>query len=164
MIASRAVELNEWILALHLLAAVLIVAAEVIFGAMVVTLWRTDSTRRVDSFYRLSQVATVMVIAGTVGTLVFGVWLAISKDPYDLWDGWVIAALILWALAGWTGQQAGNAYGSAGMEAKKLAAAGTPTSPLVAETFGPSRAFRFHVASNVAILLLLIDMIWKPGA
>jgi uncharacterized membrane protein len=164
LIASRAVELNDWILALHLFAAVSIVAAEVIFGAMVVTLWRTDSTTRVDSFYRLSQIATVMVIAGTVGTLVFGVWLAISKDPYDLWDGWIIAALILWALVGWTGQQAGKAYGSAGMEAKKLAAAGTPTSPLVAETFGPSRAFRFHVASNILILLIVIDMIWKPGA
>ena len=157
-------ELNDWILALHPIAAFSIVAAEVIFAAMVVTLWRTDSTTRVDSYFRLSQIATVMVIAGTVGTLVFGVWLAISKDPYDLWDGWIIAALILWALAGWTGQQAGNAYGSAGLEAKKLAAAGTPTSPLVAETFGPSRAFRFHVASNVIILLLLIDMIWKPGA
>jgi uncharacterized membrane protein len=158
------VELNDWILALHLLSAALLVGAEVIFGAMIVTLWRESGTTRVNSFFGVSRIATLMVLVGSAGTLIFGVWLAISKDPYDLWDGWIIAALLLWAIAGWSGQEAGKGYGSAGMEARRLAEAGTPTSQTVAETFGPSRAFKLHLVSNVAIALLVIDMVWKPGA
>ena len=157
-------ELNDWILALHLLAAFALVGAEVIFGAMIVTLWKEASTVRINSFYRVSQIATWMVQAGSVGTLIFGIWLSISKDPYDPWDGWIIAAFVLWAISGGLGARSGMAYGAAGMEARRLAAEGTQTSPALAETFGPSKAFQLHLVSNVAIVLLLLDMIWKPGA
>ena len=157
-------DLNDWILALHLLSAASLVAAEVAFGVMIAVLWRTDSTSKVAAFIPLSRVATALVIAGTAGTIIFGVWLSFSTDPYDIWDGWIIAALILWAIASYTGQQAGQAYGGTAMEAEKQAAAGTPTSAAVAEVYGPGRAFRMHVVSNVAILLIILDMIWKPGA
>ena len=156
--------LNDWILALHLLAAFALIAAEVAFTSMIVSLWKTDSTRRVTSFMLLSRVATVLVIAGTVATIVFGVWLSISKDPYDPWDLWVIIAIVLWVVSSGLGQQAGNAYGSASIEAAKLAEAGTERDPALVATFGPSRAFWMHVASNLAIALILIDMVWKPGA
>ena len=156
--------LNDWILAFHLLAAFSLVAAEVAFSIMIAALWRTDSTERVTSFMTISRVATVLVIIGSLGTIVFGVWLAISKDPYDLWDGWVIAAIVLWAATAYVGQQAGQTYGTVAMEAERLAKAATPTSPAVAETFGTSRAFWFHVAATVLVILILIDMIWKPGA
>ena len=157
-------ELNDWILALHLLSAASLVAAEVAFGVMLAVLWRTDSTSKVAAFVPLSRIATALVIAGTAGTIIFGVWLAFSKDPYDIWDGWIIAALILWAIASYTGQQAGQAYGSNAMDAEKQAAAGTQSSAAIAELYGPSRAFQMHVVSNVAILLLILDMIFKPGA
>lgn len=157
-------DLNDWILALHLLAAFALVGSEVIFGAMIATLWRENSTVRVNSFFRLSRIGTWMVQAGMGGTLIFGIWLAISKDPYDLWDAWIIIALVLWAIAGATGARAGMAYGAAGMEARKLAEEGPSTSREVGETFGPSQAFKLHLVSNAAVLLLLIDMIWKPWA
>ena len=133
--------LDDWILALHLLAAFALVGALVIFWIMIVALWNTDSTTRVASLMTVSKVGTIMVAAGSVGTIVFGVWLAISLDAYQVWDGWVIAAIVLWAIAAEVGRRAGEGYGEAGTEAAKLAAAGTPTSPLVAETFGASRPF-----------------------
>lgn len=156
--------LNDWILALHLLAAFSLVAAEVAFTSMIVSLWKTDSTRRVSSLMLVSRAATVMVVVGTLGTIVFGIWLSISKDPYDPWDAWVIIAIVLWAVASGLGQQAGSAYGSAALEAAKLAEAGTERDPGLTATFGPSRAFWMHLASNIAIILILIDMVWKPGA
>ena len=157
-------DLNDWILALHLLSAFALVGAEVLFWLMIVDLWGTDSTTRVASFMRVSQVGTGMVAIGSLGTIVFGIWLAISRDAYQVWDGWVIAAIVLWAIAVEVGRRGGAAYGAAGMEAERLAAAGTETSPMVAETFGASRAFQLHTVSSVLILLILIDMIWKPGA
>jgi hypothetical protein len=104
------------------------------------------------------------VQAGSAGTLIFGLWLSISKDPYEPWNGWIIAAFVLWAITGGTGAMAGKQYGDAAMEAKRLLGEGTATSSAVAETFGPSKAFKLHLVSNAAIVLLLLDMIWKPGA
>ncbi|HXQ86609.1 MAG TPA: hypothetical protein VN746_08035 [Gaiella sp.] len=157
-------ELNDWILSLHVLSAFALVGAMVIFWIMIVALWGTDSTSRVASLMRVSQIGTVLVSVGSLGTIIFGVWLAISLDAYQVWDGWVIAAIVLWAVAVELGRRAGKLYGGAGMEAERLSAAGTETSPVVAETFGASRAVQFHAASSLLVLLILIDMIWKPGA
>ena len=157
-------DLNDWILSLHLLAAFALVGAEVVFTIQIVALWRTDDTARVTSFVTLSRVATAMVIAGTLGTIVFGVWLALSKDGYALWDGWIIAAIILWAAGTELGRRSGDEYASAAQRAGELAAAGTSSSPEVAEAFGASRGFWLHVATSAVVLLVLVDMIWKPGA
>ena len=84
-------EFNDWILSFHVLAAFALVGAQVIFWIMIVALWGTDSTSRVTSLMRVSQVATVVIAVGSLGTIVFGVWLAISLDAYQVWDGWVLA-------------------------------------------------------------------------
>lgn len=157
-------KLNDWILSLHMLSAFALVGAMVIFWIMIVSLWGTDSTSKVASLMRVSRVGTVLVAVGSLGTIVFGVWLAISLDAYQAWDGWVIAAIVLWAIGVELGRRGGALYGAGATEAERLAAAGTETSPVVAETFGASRAFQFHAASSVILLLVLIDMIWKPGA
>ena len=147
-------ELNDWILALHLISAV----------AMIAALWRTDDPAAVTSFMRLGLVGNVFVTVGSIGTIVFGVWLAISLDAYQLWDGWVIAALVLWAIGGFVGQKAGEGYAAGGQLAAELSAQGTTSSPELAETFGASRAFWFHAATLLVVLLIVIDMIWKPVA
>ena len=46
-------DLNDWILSLHLLTAFALVGAEVIFWIMIVALWGTDSTSRVASLMRV---------------------------------------------------------------------------------------------------------------
>ncbi len=110
--------LNDWILALHLLSAFALIGALVIFWIMIVALWNTDSTTRVASLMTVSRVGTVMIAAGSIGTIVFGIWLAISLDAFQVWDGWVIAAIVLWAIAAEVGRRAGEGYGEAGLEAE----------------------------------------------
>jgi uncharacterized membrane protein len=158
------VSLNDWILALHLLTAFALVGALVTFSIMIAALWRTDDPVRVAAFMRPAQIAQVMITVGIAGTLIFGVWLAISLDAYQPWDGWVIAALVLWAIGTELGRRTGEVYGASGVEAGKLAAAGTRSSPELAETYGPSRGFWLHVGTTAVTILILIDMIWKPGA
>ena len=157
-------ELNDWILSLHVLSAFAMVGAMVIFWIMIVSLWGTDSTSRVASLMRVSQVGTVLVGVGSLGTIVFGVWLAISLDAYQVWDGWVLAALILWVLATAIGKQAGDGYRATSEMAAQLVSSGSPRSPELAAALGVSRAFWFHCISTLLILLILVDMIWKPGA
>ena len=140
-------DLNDWILALHLLSAVALIGAEVLFSIMVVSLWRSSDAPRIASTMPLARVGTVLVGIGFAGTIVFGVWLAISLDRYQPWDGWIIAALVLWAIGGYTGQKAGEGYAAGGQRAAELTAQGTTTSPELAETFGATRAFWFHNAT-----------------
>ena len=72
--------LNDWILALHLVSAVALIAAMTMFSVMIAALWRTDDPAAVTSFMRVGLVGNVLVTIGTLGTIVFGVWLAISLD------------------------------------------------------------------------------------
>ena len=156
--------LNDWILALHLLSATALVAAMTLFSILIVANWRADRPSAIASFMRVAVIGNVLIGIGTAGTIVFGVWLAFSKDGYAIWDGWVVAAIVLWAVATELGRRGGTAYTEAGNRAEELAKAGNEPSPELARSFGPSPAFRFHVASTIVILLILIDMIWKPGA
>jgi hypothetical protein len=135
------VSLDDWILALHLLSAFALVGAMVVlwFGYLVL---RADGAAPAG-LGRLFTVGSIAVGIGLAGTLVFGVWLSISLDGYEPWDGWVLAALALWAIAGGTGDRAGR---------------------LSREPGGVQRALVLHTVSSLAIVLILIDMIWKPGA
>ena len=76
-------------------------------------------------------------------------------------QGWVIAALVLWAVGTALGQRSGEEYNAAAVQAQDDLKAGRPSS---LPAYGASRAFWLHVGVVVVILLILIDMIWKPGA
>jgi cytochrome bd-type quinol oxidase subunit 2 len=135
------VSLDDWITALHLLSAFALVGAMVALWFAYLVL-RADGTASA-ALGRLFQVGAVVVGIAITGTLVFGVWLSISIDGYEPWDGWVIAAIVLWAIAGGTGDRAGK---------------------LSREPGGVQQALVLHAVSSLAIVLILIDMIWKPGA
>ncbi len=76
----------------------------------------------------------------------------------------MLAALILWVLATAIGKQAGDGYRATSEMAAQLVSSGSPRSPELAAALGVSRAFWFHCISTLLILLILVDMIWKPGA
>ena len=47
---------------------------------------------------------------GGLGTLVFGVWLALYVKGYEIWDGWIITAIVLWAIGTELGRRAQAGY------------------------------------------------------
>ena len=86
-----------------------------------------------------------LVGVGMVGVLVLGIWLAIDVDGYELWDGWILASVVLWALTGWAGAQTGRAF---------------ERDPVG----GRGKGIRYHALTSIGVLVLLVLMIWKPGA
>ena len=112
-------------------------------------------------FGRITDVGGESLGVGFVGTLVFGLWLSFSKDDYAPWDGWIVAAIILWVIAGHTGGRAGAEYQKMLERAQELKSSGQAAQP--GEFRSPSGE-RVLAISSLATLLLLIDMIWKPGA
>ena len=132
--------LYDWLLFLHLLAAFLLVAGLVAYGVIAFGRGEAVVSRT------LAPTASALWNAGGVGVIVFGVWLALEVDGYELWDGWIIAAIVLW----FVGSGAGGRLGAGVRD-------GTPL-----QSVAGSRAMVMVMA--VATLLLLLDMIFKPGA
>ena len=156
---------NSWLIALHLLFAAALVGAVTVFWILVIAVRRIDQPAHLLALKPLMRVGGIAVIAGSLGTVVFGVWLAITLDAYHPWDGWVIAAIVLWAIASETGRRTDPEYGRAFTRASELVAAGeTGPSAELAALCRPRTGMLLHVISSVAVLLILLDMIWRPGA
>ena len=133
--------LDDWIKALHIVSAFALVGALTILWVGYLVLRSNGGAA--EALGRLFRVGSVAIGVGMAGTLVFGIWLSISLDGYDPWDGWVIAALVLWLVAGGLGDRAGR---------------------LSREPGGVQQALVLHAVTTLAVVLILIDMIWKPGA
>lgn len=124
------------LLFLHVLAAFMLVSTVVTFSA--VALGAPAGARAIS-------VADVLWNVGGLGTLVLGIWLALDVDGYEVWDGWILAAIVLWALATEAGRRARLDLEPVG-------------SGFVA------RATTFHWVRTVLVVALLVVMVWKPGA
>jgi hypothetical protein len=130
----------DWLLFFHLLAAFLLAVTAVTYSA--VALGAPASGRTLFVADRCWDV-------GGLGTLILGVWLALYLDQYEIWDGWIIGALVLWLVATGLGD---------GVRRRVQA-----TDPAGAMASEPGAAL-LHWLRTLAVLGLLVLMIWKPGA
>jgi uncharacterized membrane protein len=159
------VSLDDWILALHVLSAFAYVAGIVLFWVLVVAVRRTDTPDGTIRLEPVVKVGNVTVGIGAVGTIVLGIWLAFSVGGYNIWDGWIVAAIVLWVVAAEIGRRTGATYMRGMDKAQELQTAGQTGSS--AEQLALNRTAKgvvLHVLASIVLLLILIDMIWKPGA
>ena len=156
---------DQWMLALHVLAAFSLVAGSTLFWVLIVAVRRIDTP---DDTLRLGPVAKVgnaTIGIGMGGTIILGVYLAFALDGYALWDGWILAALVLWVIGAALGRQVEDAYRQGPRKALELKGAGEtgPNAELLALN-RTSRGVLLHALTTTVLLLIIIDMIWKPGA
>lgn len=158
--------LYDWLLFLHVLAAFSLVAALVVFWTIGLVARNVDTPSESLRYFRVAKPANILVGVGTIGTLIFGIWLAIERDEYKVWDGWVLAAIVLWAIATELGRRGGNTYGEAAKLAARLSSEGRGEEANVElRTLLQDRtAMLLQAGSSLGVLLILIDMIYKPGA
>jgi len=158
------VDLSAWLLSLHLLAAAALVAAMVLFTVLVVASRNVDVPSGLTRLTGVSRAGSILVAAGSGAVLLLGVILAFQKDGYAIWDPWIVAAIVLWVIFAGTGQRVGAHYDRAAKRARELEAVGDRPSPELAALVRDRRAITLHAVSLAAVLLLLLDMIFKPGA
>jgi hypothetical protein len=138
-------DLYDWLLFLHVLGAFIAVGALTALWALILGTRGTAPLLDPPSALTFGRVAGILVGVGMMAALVFGIWLAIDLDAYQLWDGWILASLVLWAIGGWAGGQAGKAFES---------------DPVA----GRAAGIRYQAINSAAVLVILVLMIWKPGA
>src|SRR4029453_2523568 len=97
-------------LALHVLSAFSWVAGVVLFWVLIVAVRGTDTAEGTIRMQPVVNIGNAAVGLGMGGTIVLGIWLAFSVGGYDIWDGWIIAALVLWVVSAGLGQRTGAAY------------------------------------------------------
>jgi hypothetical protein len=125
------------LLGLHLLSAAVAFVTIVVFTA-----WGFG-VRPIRSDFALADIA--WNISGA-GLLIFGVWLALYLDEYEIWDGWILGALALFVAA--------SAFGA---WARTQAMA-------VVDGASDRQVMTWHWLRTLAIVGILVLMIWKPGA
>src|SRR6188508_2527335 len=150
---------EDWIFALHLLSAATLVGSLVMSWIVVVSLLSVHTPGETIALSRVAMVGTVTTVVGLIGAIAFGIWLAILRDAFHVWDGWVIAAIVLWVIA------AAALWRSFVEKARALIAAGetAPSTELTASNRA-STGLLLRVLASAAIVLIVIDMLWKPGA
>jgi uncharacterized membrane protein len=158
------VEFSDWLLALHLLAAFALMAALVLFTAVMVANWGDGRPQRASAYFRVAAIGGPLIGAGAGLTLLLGIWLAIDLDAYQPWDGWIIAAIVLWAIGGYAGSRVGAHYTSAQELVDRLAAGGDEPNAELAAKLSDRSIRTQHVITVVAFTAVLVLMIVKPGA
>ena len=128
------------LLFLHVLAAFFMGAAVVIYTSFVLGSPVNRATR---------LVAEILWGVGGLGVLAFGVWLVFNRPEYEIWDGWIIAALVLWVLTMGSGAQVSR---------KVQPTEGDSPAPI------DRRTMFTHWARVAYFIALLAIMVWKPGA
>lgn len=141
----------DWLLVLHVLSAFAMVGATAAFWTFIVGARRSP---RPTAIARALPSANIAIAAGSVGTIVFGVWLTLYLDGYELWDLWILASLILWAVSFETGRRGGADIGAATAQGDDALAA----------VLRARATMLMLGVSTVAVVVILVLMIWKPGA
>ena len=81
--------------------------------------------------------------------VVFGVWLALYVDRYEIWDAWILASLVLLVVA--------SAFGA---RARRVVVNGLETNAGALS----GRLSTWHWLRTAAVVAILVLMITKPGA
>jgi uncharacterized membrane protein len=159
------VSFDEWVLAFHVLSAFAYIAGIVLFWVLIVAVRRADTPGETIRMEPIVKVGNAAVGIGAMGTILLGIWLAFSYGGYDIWDGWIIAALVLWVVAAAVGSRTGAAYMQGMTKAQELQGAGQtgPNAELLALN-RTQNGLLFHALATLVLLLIVLLMIFKPGA
>ena len=160
-----AVSLDDWILALHVLSAFAFVAGMVLFWVLIVAVRRADTPDATVGMEPIVKVGNAAVGIGAGGTIIFGIWLAISKAGTT--SGTAGSSLRSCSGARWRQWASARVPRTCGDDqgegaARPLARPGR--APSCSHSTGRRTACCFTCSSSHRRSSILIDMIWKPGA
>jgi uncharacterized membrane protein len=157
-----AVTTSQWLLMFHITGAFFLVGGSVAAAVLNTLSQQTDKPAEIALYLKLIRFALPLILLGAFLTLVFGLWL-VHEDGYAFFTFWVIAALVLWVLSSALGAAGGRHQEKARELAEQLGAAEASSDELRTLLRDP-RGNAMSWLAGLATLLLLVDMIWKPGA
>ena len=135
--------LYETLLFFHVLGAFFLVAGTVAMAPFALG-WGEAALERAGAA-RLAFTGSILSGIGAVLTLVLGLWL-VHKVGYQFFRFWVLGALVLWAIAGYSNGEVSGAARS-----------------VVKGEDGGRDVRVLWAVDLLGATLLLVLMVWKPG-
>jgi len=154
----------DWLLALHVTGAFLLLGGAVSAGALNLLARRVERPSEIALLLGLTRIPLVAINVGMPATIVFGLWLVVHVDGYEITEAWILASLLLWVVSGAFGYLGGNREKETRLEAERLAAEDDSPSAALAVRLRDRVANLLSWGSGVAALVILALMIWKPGS
>lgn len=155
---------EDWIFALHVTMAALLVGSLVMTWIVVVSLVSASTPGATLGLHRVELVATGATVVGLLGAISFGVWLAILRPEFHPWDGWVIAAYVLWGVAAVLLFRSFAEFEKPAQRARVLLASSQVGSDAELVALNrTSTGLLLRAGASLSIVLIVIDMLWKPG-
>jgi uncharacterized membrane protein len=153
----------QWLLALHVSGAFLLLGGTVLAGAFSVWALRSERPSEIALFLGLTRVAVVAIGLGSLLTLVLGLGLVGERD-YSFGEAWILLSLLLWVVGMATGGIGGSRDKETRLLAERLAAeTNVPTAELHARMRDPV-TIALSWGSALAMVAVLALMVWKPGS
>jgi uncharacterized membrane protein len=155
--------LYDWLLFFHVTGAFFLIGGIVIAGILnLATIVKKRPPSEVATLFGLIRFAVPLIGVGLLLTLAIGLWL-VHKVGYGYGQTWIVAAIVLWVLAGALGNVDGRYQRQTGELARRLAAEGDSPSPELWARLRNPRALAVSYGSGLMAFAVLGLMIWKPG-
>jgi uncharacterized membrane protein len=153
----------QWLLGFHVTGAFLLLGGSVLAAVFNVLAHRRERPSEITLFFGLIRIGEVAIYAGALLTIVLGLWL-VHHVGYSYSSGWIIASVVLWFVGMGLGGAGGSRFARAKELAQRLAREGDAPSAELDALVRDRTANVLSWASGAAMLLVLLLMIWKPGA
>ena len=151
----------DWLLLVHILGAFLLLSGSIVAGVLALAAMRRELPSEVALLLRLVRPVVVLVGVGSLVALGLGIWLA-EYIGYGLGEGWVIAAIVLWALSGALAGPAGKRLRHARELAEQLAEDGDRPSEQLRLAVRDPGTLALNAGAFVLLIAILVLMVWKP--
>jgi uncharacterized membrane protein len=153
----------QWLLAFHITGGFLLLGGAVVAGELNVLALRAQRPSEIVVFLGLVRFVVPLIGLGALLTLVLGLWL-VHHDGFSYGAFWVWAAVVLWVIGNALGGRGGRRQEKAREEAQRCAAEGDVSTDRLRELLRDPAGNAMSWGSGLAILLVLVLMIWKPGS
>jgi uncharacterized membrane protein len=157
------VDLSQWLLALHVTGAFLLLGGGVLAAAFNVSAQRSERPSEIALFLGLTRIAVVAIAVGALLTIVIGLWL-VSDQGFSLTQAWLALSLLLWIAAVWAGQVGGKRDRETRLLAERLSTETNLATPELRARLRDPRTLSLSYGSGLALVVVLALMIWKPGS
>lgn len=146
---------------LHLVGAFLFVGGVIVAGVAFEAARRRHDPAETALLLGLTRVGVLLVAVGALVVLPAGLWL-VSEAGYDYGDGWIDAALALFAVVAVLGAIGGRRPKRARLLASQLAAEGAPESAELRALLDDRVALALNYVSALLVLAIVVLMAFKP--
>jgi uncharacterized membrane protein len=152
---------EDWALFFHLVGAFLFVGGVIVAGVAFEAARRRHVPADIALLLGLTRVGVLLVALGALLVLPFGLWL-VSAAGYAYGDGWIDAALALFAVVVALGAAGGRRPKRARKLAVQLAGEGAPESPELRALLDDRAALALNYVSLLLVLAIVVLMAFKP--